>query len=91
MSTTYHVQTDELSKRFNQIMKIILRYLVVENSEINWIQVFSILQAFLNNAFNNTIDRFFNKMIYDFKIRDVLIVLIQKTIIIDLNFERYRH
>ena len=35
MSTTYYAQTDELLERFNQIMKITLRYLITENSEIN--------------------------------------------------------
>ena len=45
----------------------------------------------MNNAFNNTIDRFSNEVIYDFKIRDVLTALTQKTIITNLNFERYRH
>ena len=52
----------------------------------------STLQAQLNNAFNVIIDRSLNEMIYEFKLRDVLIALTRKFIKIDdIDFERFRH
>ena len=73
-------------------MKFVLRYLITKNSNINWVEILSTLQTQLNNAFNVIINRSFNEMIYEFKLRDVLIVLIRKFIKIDdINFERFRH
>ena len=92
MSSVYHAQTDDLSKRSNQTVKIVLRYLITKNSNVDWIEILSILQTQLNNAFNVIIDRSFNEMIYEFKLRDVLIALIRKFIKIDdIDFERFRH
>ena len=52
----------------------------------------SILQIQLNNVFNVIIDREFNEIIYEFKLRDVLIVLIRKFMKIDdIDFERFRY
>ena len=51
----------------------------------------SVFQFYFNNAFNVIIDRSSNEIIYDFKIRDVLIVFIKQAIFIDREFERFRH
>ena len=92
MSSVYHAQTNDLSKRFNQTMKIVLRYLIAKNSNIDWIEILSTLQTQLNNASNAIIDRSFNEMMYKFKLRDVLIALTRKFIKIDdVDFERFRH
>ena len=92
MSSAYHAQTNDLSKRFNQIVKIVLRYLIAKNSNIDWIEILSILQVQLNNASNAITDRSFNEMMYEFKLRDVLIALTRKFIKIDdVDFERFRH
>ena len=92
MNNVCHAQINDLSKRSNQTMKIVLRYLITKNSNIDWIEILSILQIQLNNVFNVIIDREFNEIIYEFKLRDVLIVLIRKLIKIDdIDFERFRH
>ena len=92
MNNVYHSQTNDLSERSNQTVKIVLRYLITKNSNINWIEILSTLQTQLNNALNVIIDRSLNEMIYEFKLRDVLIVLTRKFIKIDdVDFERFRH
>ena len=35
-STTYHSQIDDLSKRFNQIVKIVIKYLIICYSDLDW-------------------------------------------------------
>ena len=46
----------------------------------------------MNNASNAIIDRSFNEIMYEFKLRDVLIALIRKFIKIDdVDFECFRH
>lgn len=92
MSSAYHSQIDDLSERFNQIVKITLRYLISKNFDVNWIKTLSTLQALLNNLSNVTIDRSLNEIVYEFKSRDVLAALTRKVAsITDLDFERYRH
>ena len=92
MNNVYHAQTNDLSERFNQTVKIVLRYLIAKNSNIDWIENLSTLQTQLNNASNAITDRLFNEMMYEFKLRDVLIALTRKFIKIDdVDFERFRH
>ena len=75
-SSTYHSQIDEQSKRTNQIFEIALRYFITKYSELNWVDVLSTLQLIFNNAFNVSIDRFFNDIVYEFKIREIIHVVV---------------
>jgi hypothetical protein len=99
MSTAYHSQTDEQSKRTNQIVEIALRFFLIENSHANWISATSLIQASLNNSFNVVIELSFNEIMYEFKTRDTLSFLVaekfeqisQFKILSLLNQTRYRN
>ena len=67
-STTYHSQIDDSSKKTNQIIKITLRFIIINYSNIDFILMLSTLQIMMNNAFNVVIDLSFNEIIYEFKI-----------------------
>ena len=66
--TTYHSQANEQSKRTNQIVKIALRYFLMKNDVINFITLFSSIQAVMNNSTNVFTDVFSNEIFYEFKI-----------------------
>ena len=68
----YHSQTDEISERTNQIVKITIRYFIIEHSNIDYVLALSFIQAQLNNSLNTATDLVSNEMIYDFKIRNAL-------------------
>ena len=70
--TTYHSQIDDSFERINQIVKIALRYFIIQYSDINYIRVLSFIQVQLNNSFNVVIELFSNEINYDFKMRDAL-------------------
>jgi hypothetical protein len=72
MSTTHHSQTNEQSKRTNQIVEIALRFFLIENSDANWVNATSLIQASLNNFFNVAIELLFNRITYEFKIKNIL-------------------
>ena len=76
MNTAYHSQIDDLSKRFNQIVEMTLRFLITENSNIDWIKILSTLQFRLNNSLNVVIEFTLNEVIYDFKIREVMTTVV---------------
>lgn len=44
-STAYHLQTDRLSERTNQTVKIALRFLITNNPDVNWVLALPALQA----------------------------------------------
>ena len=65
-STTYHSQTDDLSKKTNQSTKIVLRYhFVTLNSSIMWSNVFFVIQKIFNNSIFAT-ERISNECVYEF-------------------------
>ena len=66
----YHAQTDEQSKRTNQIVKIAIRFLITINIDI--IFVLSCLQTQLNNFSNASTKRSSNEIVYDFKMRKII-------------------
>ena len=51
----------------------------------------SVFQSYFNNVFNAIIDKSSNEVIYDFKIRDVLVAFIKQIIFTNYEFERFRH
>ena len=68
----YHFQTNNLSKRINQIFEIALRYFITKHSTLNWINVLFTFQLIFNNSFNAFIERFSNEIVYEFKMREVI-------------------
>jgi hypothetical protein len=65
-STVYHSQSDEQSKRSNQIMKIALRFhLFILNNSKKWSSCLSIIQSHMNN-FIISLDKTLNEIVYEF-------------------------
>ena len=66
-STNYHSQTNESSKRTNQILKIALRFHFQSISNIkNWLNtVIDFIQRTFNNSISS-IEKIFNEICYDF-------------------------
>ena len=62
----YYSQIDEQFKRINQIMKIVLRFVIaLLNDFIDYLNIlFKLQRIFNNNVFNN--DHIFNEIVYDF-------------------------
>lgn len=94
VSSAYHSQTDELSKRINQTMKIALRFLITKNSNLCWVDAILALQANLNNSVNADIEKSLNEIVYDFKIHELALFLTSEALVIEFDFvnlrERYR-
>ena len=76
MSTAYHFQIDDLSEWSNQIVEVTLRFLITENSNIDWIEILSTLQLRLNNSLNVVTELTLNEIIYDFKVREVMTTVV---------------
>ena len=88
--TTYHSQVDKQSKKINQTIEIVLRYLISKNFDVNWIIIISSLQFDFNNVSNVFINQISNQLKFDFFFRD-LITLLTNNIIDQLstvNFSR---
>ena len=75
MSTAYHLQTDGQSERTNQTLKIVLRFFITKNPEMNWSVTLSLIQANMNNSPNATTGFTPNEIVYGFKVRDRLTAL----------------
>ena len=73
--TVYHSQTNEQSKRINQIIEIALRFHVTTHSNDEWIEILSFFQIENNNVVHAIIGYFSNELVYEFKINDTLNML----------------
>ena len=71
----YHSQINDQSERTNQIVEIVLRYILTINLDLDWMTFLSIIRARLNNFFNTSIDLSFNEIIMKFKTRDSFALL----------------
>jgi hypothetical protein len=80
MFTTYYSQTNEHFERMNQTVKIAFRFFLIENSKTEWIDAALLIQANLNNSSNVAIELFSNKFMYDFRIKNTLSILTEKSI-----------
>ena len=90
IAVTYHSQTNEVSKRTNQTIEIVIRYFVIEFFEIDYILILSIIQTQWNNSLNVVTNLFFNEIIYDFKVRNALFSIIETNIVNTLNLSAQR-
>ena len=75
INTAYHSQINDDFERINQMIEIVFRYLITIYSNVNWFVFLSVLQTQLNNFLNVAIGLSLNEVIYDFKVRDALIVI----------------
>ena len=89
----YHSQTNESSERFNQTVKITIKYFIIIYLDIDWWQALPSLQAQFNNSFNVVIEIFSNKMKYDFKVNEAISLLQHETkqFITDLFEKRLKY
>ena len=71
-TTAYHSQTNEQFERSNQIVKIAIRFLYANDSDVDVIVALSSIQSRLNNSLNASTELCFNEIIYEFKIRNCL-------------------
>ena len=61
----YHFQTNDLSKRINQIVEIVFRFLIFTLKYFDfWFEILSYVQRDFNNSIS--IDSFSNEIVYDF-------------------------
>ena len=94
MSIAYHSQTNNTSKRTNQTIEIVIRFFIINYSNINFVLILSSLQIQFNNFVNVVIDLSLNEINYDFKIRDALFNLSNqsKTIsVADFSIQRLKY
>ena len=64
-STVYYSQTNDLSKRINQIVEIVFRFLISTLKYFDfWFEILSHVQRDFNNSAN--VDNFSNEIVYDF-------------------------
>ena len=74
---TYHSQTNDSSKRINQIVEIAIKYFVIKFSNIDYTLTLFAIQIQLNNTFNIATNLSFNEIIYEFKIKNAISSLIE--------------
>ena len=71
-------------------MKIAFRFFIINYSNINHVKTLSFFQVMFNNSANVIIDLSLNEIIYDFKIRDAFIEIVNSEVSVNLNFVALR-
>ena len=66
--TAYHPSADEQSERTNQTVEITLKYSLMKNENMDFVQFFQSIQSTLNNSVNAATGISPNEIIYEFKI-----------------------
>ena len=77
-SIVYHVQTDEQFERSNQTIEIAIRFLTLNNSDVEIVATLSTIQSQLNNSSNVVTRLSSNEIIYDIRVRDTILTLNQR-------------
>ena len=85
--TVYHSQTNDQSKRINQIIEIVFKFHIIAHSKNDWNEILSYLQAKSNNVKQLFINFAFNEFVYDFKINDSFDMLIN---LLSQDYQRLR-
>ncbi len=70
-STAYHSQINDQSEWFNQIMKIVLRFLLFSIDDALWSFLLTSLQTNFNNFAFVNINKFSNEIVYEFKTTNI--------------------
>ena len=87
LNSVYHSQIDDQFERINQIFEIALRYLMFENSNVNWVAALLALQFAFNNAINSSIEKISNEICYEFKIQEVIFTIAESFMFTKSRFE----
>ena len=87
ISTAYHSQTNDQSKRINQTIEITFKFHVTIHSKNDWNEILSYLQTESNNVKQIFIGFVFNELAYNFKINDSLDMLAD---LFSQNYQRLR-
>ncbi len=82
---SYHSQMNEMFKRMNQMIEIIIRFFVTTNSDEDWIIVLFYLQDTTNNFKNQSTKVALNEILYDQTVKDTVDLLHT----LDLSFKNY--
>jgi hypothetical protein len=83
--TTYHSFANDQTKRFNQIMKIALRCLLIKQYEKFWDNLLANIELFLNTSTNVFSEISSFEMLYDVKFRISLLKLITAKTNVDVK------
>lgn len=75
ISTAYHPQTDNQSKRINQVIETVLWYFLSAYSIKNWNAILPFMQGNLNNSSNATTGMALNKITNGFRVANPLELL----------------
>ena len=89
--TIYYSQTNDFFERTNQIVKIVIRFIITNYSDLNFILILSTLQTQLNNFLNVIIELFVNEINYDFKIRDTFFNFFVASIAVNLSTQKLKY
>ncbi len=90
--TTYHFSANDQAKRFNQIVKIALRCLLIRQYEKFWNNLLANVELFLNTSTNASSEIFSFEMLYDVKFKISLLKLITAETNVDVkNFLKQRN
>ena len=75
-STIYHSQIDEQSKKTNQTIEIVFRFLIsVLNNSADWIEIIFDIQRDINNSIIIVIDKTSNEISYEFTFTQIFDLL----------------
>ena len=85
----YYVQTNDMSKKINQIVKIAFRYFITKNLDLKWKEIFLAFQFNLNNSVNAVINISSNEIVLKFKSREIFTVVINKKLIVELSVTHF--
>ena len=75
ISTTYHSQTNDQSKRTNQNLKIALKFWLFNSKNENWMFVLSYFTTSFNNFVNVNTKIISNELSYDFRVNNSFVLL----------------
>jgi hypothetical protein len=74
-TTAYHSSANDQSKRTNQTIEIVIRFILMKEHIENFTKIISFIQSFMNNASSTFTELSFNEILYDFKIIESLNLL----------------
>ena len=77
-SIVYHAQTNEQFEKSNQTIEIAIKFLTLNNSNVEIVAILSTIQFQFNNNSNVATKLSSNEIIYDFRIRDTILTFNQK-------------
>ena len=84
----YHAQTNNQFKKTNQTIEITFRFFITKNSNFEWSKMLFVLQLSFNNVVNAIIDHVSNEIVFEFKSREILTIIVIKKFIVIINVKK---